>query len=237
MGSRPERLVDSWLGVMITCAMCGKTIIGAAVRTMTGEMFCASHGSMPLCTFCNAPIREQADQLCGTCAKTAIMDQAAVKRVLPGIREELRKMGLELPTPVKITLISRRQMATVTGKPPGLTEGLTYFVGQTVVNISVISGLPEIEFGSVVAHECMHAWMIQQGYPPLSEPIAEGLCQLASYGYLRSRKDSSARVLRKMIEIWPDPVYGDGFRLVRDAVTKHRLGKVLSTVRRTGRLP
>jgi len=146
-------------------------------------------------------------------------------------------MGIKLAVPVRVTLVSPHAMTAMDEHRTGSTSGLTISQGQRVLSISVVSGLPAVEFGSVVAHECMHAWMTQQGFPQLADPIAEGLCQLASYGWLRRQSDPLARALRQQIETLVDPVYGDGFRLVRDSVRKHGLRHVLTTVHRTGGLP
>jgi hypothetical protein len=67
--------------------------------------------------------------------------------------------------------------------------------------------------------------------------IDEGLCQVVSYRWLRDQPDPLAQIIREKISQSPDPVYGDGFRLVRDSVKKHGMSRVLAAVKSTGRLP
>jgi hypothetical protein len=200
------------------------------------EVFCASHSDLPPCELCSAPVATE-QPYCVRCAASAVISQQQVRRVVPRVRTGLLAMGLSLTTPVRVRLVSEREMEALSGEPSGTVAGLTVSHGLTVVLLSIVAGLPEVRFGSVVAHECMHAWMSQHGYPDLPQPIAEGLCQLAAFGWLRRQTEPRARLIEEVIENDPGPVYGDGFRQVRAAVRRHGLRRVLACVHATGTLP
>lgn len=125
----------------------------------------------------------------------------------------------------------------MTGSHAGRVLGWTIVTDTEVVDLAVLAGLDGPEFGAVVAHEYMHAWMTQRRFGRVSLPIAEGLSQLAADGWLERQSDPRARTLRAAIAADPDPVYGDGFRRVRAAVKRHGLMPVLRTVRSRGALP
>jgi hypothetical protein len=156
---------------------------------------------------------------------------------MPAIRAELQAMSLLLPEPVHVRLVARAQMAALRPQELGSVLGVTQVSGRSVLDIAIIEGLPEAQFGMTVAHEAMHAWMAQKGFVPAPGLIAEGLCELAGHRFLKNSTARGAHILRQMIEVNPDPVYGDGFRAVRAAIQRHGLHVVLNRVARFGALP
>jgi len=107
-----------------------------------------------------------------------------------------------------------------------------------VLSIRVVTGLVRREFGQIVVHEAMHAWLVQHRFPSLPEPLCEGLCQAMSYRYIRRHMaEPRARLMARHIRESPDPVYGGGFRAVRASALEHGFENVIDHVRRTGRLP
>ncbi len=193
---------------------------------------------LSVCVLCGAPILGLGQRLCRRCRQSTVRSQEDVKRALPPVKARLNAMGVRLAAPVQVTLVAEPDMQALYPDVHGVVKGVTFTVGTKVLQLSVIGGLPEVEFGMVVAHECMHAWMAQHGYPKTSPQwLVEGLCQLASYGFLRNHPDPGAGRLRARIESDPSPVYGDGFRAVKAAVEKHGRVKVFDAVRATGGLP
>lgn len=56
-----------------------------------------------------------------------------------------------------------------------------------VTAILVLGGLPRLLAGSILAHECMHAWLRLDGTHRLPLPVEEGLCQLMALLWLESQ--------------------------------------------------
>jgi hypothetical protein len=211
------------------------------LETPLKERFCFSHRDMPACRLCRAPgvVRSGANvAYCDACAADAVNSQDGVKQIVPRIRLGMSDMGIVLAHRVRVRLMSQGGIAALGARELGVVNGLTRWNGRTVVEIAVVSGLPPAKFGMTVAHETMHAWMFQEGFPPMLTPmIAEGLCQLAAFRWLKDCADRGASLLRTAIENNPDPIYGDGFRVVRASAKRHGLSRVLSVVRQTGQLP
>ena len=216
------------------CDLCGALLVFAAIATPSGGVFCPSHQSLASCLCCGAPF-EGDGGLCRRCAATAINTQQQVRTALPRARLVLHTMGIKLEPPAHVRLVDPGQLQH-TGEQ-GRVVGRTVILGRQVTEILVASGQPEVQFGATVAHEAMHAWLVQNGFPLLDPKLEEGLCQTVSYRWLRDQADPLTAGLRQAIDDSPDPVYGDGFRMVKAAVKQHGMNNVLATVKATGRLP
>ncbi|GAA1740369.1 protein DA1 [Luedemannella helvata] len=226
-GSAPEQV----------CTFCGDNVGRQWLINALGEVFCVSHESAPRCRTCGSPAAASgSERYCPGCAATRVLDQGRVREVLPAIRDGLHGLGIRLSTPVQVELVSRDVMRDLAG--PWDTSGLTISSGDRVLRLTVVAGLPLMWFGAAVCHEAMHAWLAQHRFPDnLASPLCEGLCQLTAFSWLRRQDDPRAALVRQSMETDPDPDYGAGFRTVRDAVARHGLTTVLSTMRHHGRLP
>lgn len=224
-----------------TCALCGDEVGNRWIVSALGENFCAAHETLATCRMCAAPAKVAPH--CAACAGTVVDDQSRVRAVLPAIRADLHGLGIRLTNPVQVELVSRRMIGTLLAEPwdaagPPTVSGLTISTGEKVLRLTVLEGMPLVEFGAVVAHEAMHAWMAQRGFgDDVPRHLSEGLCQLTAFSWLRRQRDPRAALLRDTMEDDPDPDYGVGFRLVRDAVLASGLKVVLATVRTHRRLP
>lgn len=56
-----------------------------------------------------------------------------------------------------------------------------------ITAILVLSGMPWLLTGAVLAHELMHAWLRMEGYRELPQHVEEGLCQLMAYLWLEAQ--------------------------------------------------
>ncbi len=218
------------------CELCGALLLFAAVKTRLGGMFCTAHQDLPSCRLCGAPFRG-GGRFCDPCAATGVNTQDELHALLPKARAVLRAMGMSLKHPVRVRLVDETRMHAMSANESGMVGGFITIQGQRVMEIYVAAGLPEMEFGATVAHEFMHAWIAQNGFPRLDRAVEEGLCQVVAYRWLRDQPDSRASLVRNSIDNNPDPVYGDGFRTVKQAVKRHGMNAVLATVKATGRLP
>lgn len=70
-----------------------------------------------------------------------------------------------------------------------------------VTAILVLFGLPRLLTGSILAHECMHAYLKLTQSPKLTPAVEEGLCQLMAYLWIE-RQQLSVRFtkLRKRMK-------------------------------------
>lgn len=79
--------------------------------------------------------------------------------------------------------------------------------------INSLRQLTPSEFGEVLAHEMLHCWMFERNiYPPLE--LCEGFCELGAFLFMQRINRPNALFRAQCIMNNPDPVYGDGFRMV-----------------------
>jgi len=222
------------------CASCGRLMTLNGFVTANGELVCGRHGEDRLAVCCGLPADPALGTdwlLCRRCGVTAVRTQRDVKRVLPPIAARIRALSIRTTTPVQVRLVARDELR---GRLDGIgtVHGLTVVAGRDVVDLMVARDLPLVRFGVVVAHEVMHAYLAQQGFGELPQPVEEGLCELLAHAWLKDQPGRPAEWERRRLVNNPDPVYGDGFRAARDAAI--RMGSVRRTlehVRRHGRLP
>ncbi|GHJ47576.1 hypothetical protein Cs7R123_49180 [Catellatospora sp. TT07R-123] len=215
--------------------ICGRPLGRSWRVSLLSRPFCLIHVGEPGCRICAEPC--VTERLCRPCGATAVTTQADVDREVPGIRRVLTEMGVVLRTPVPARLVPGSYLDRDFQGAGFKVHGYTRSRGGEVVGITILSGLAQVEFGAVVAHEVMHAWLIQHGFPDAPDPLVEGLCELVAYGWLGRRADPRAALLRDGMHRRADAVYGEGFRQAYTAAQRHGVPGVLEAVRATGRLP
>ena len=77
-----------------------------------------------------------------------------------------------------------------------------------------------IEFAGTLAHEMLHAWQVQNDIY-MDSMRTEGFCNLGSWLMLQTINHPLARHLEEQLFENPDPIYGNGFRMMYKAFQKH----------------
>jgi hypothetical protein len=226
--------------------------------------------------------------LCLLCLGTVIPNTAAAQPLYDSILDFYRRQGMQLPVKPPLSLVSNSvlnnasdQQGTRVDGPIFHTRGLclteysqtirtTVWLGTTteeklpkictVTAILVLSGLPRLLTGCILAHELMHAWLRLGGFDNLPLQVEEGLCQLMALLWLEAQPESQgsstrgsgggnigggsssyeerlASFLGNQIRTDTSEVYGDGLRAALEAFQRHGLATLLSHVRRAKRLP
>ncbi|EFN54802.1 hypothetical protein CHLNCDRAFT_35770 [Chlorella variabilis] len=146
-----------------------------------------------------------------------------------------------------------RSILRIPGGNPFAIQREAVRVGPThceVTGILVLYGLPRLLTGSILAHECMHAWLRMSGcssHQHLPEQVEEGLCQLMAYLWLEGQQAQTgfqdeyeerlAAFFAHQIRSDTSAIYGDGFRLAHEAFQAQGLPAVLAHVQRLGAFP
>jgi hypothetical protein len=155
------------------------------------------------------------------------------------VRDVTRELGFGLARRVRVVFGTGDDLR---GDGPTRSLGITELritgvrTAEPVV-VRVLRGLPEFVFGCVVSHELGHAWLAQFDSRPIDPAVEEGFCELISYAWLKRSGTPHAESLREQIRNNPDQVYGDGFRVVQEAVRRHGLAAVLESMSTSGALP
>lgn len=105
-------------------------------------------------------------------------------------------------------------------------------VRNRIAGIEIVRGLEALAFQGVVAHELGHVWVARHriSLPPAVE---EGFCELLAHRFYCDTGTEDGRRAAREIETNPDPLYGEGFRRLRELLGSSGLERVL----REGRLP
>eukprot|EP00918_Siedleckia_nematoides_P049314 GHVU01108158.1.p1 GENE.GHVU01108158.1~~GHVU01108158.1.p1 ORF type:complete len:494 (+),score=34.77 GHVU01108158.1:336-1817(+) len=128
--------------------------------------------------------------------------------------------------------------------------------------IMLVKGLPRPLFGSLLAHELLHAYMWVHGFPRMDSRLEEGLCNCMGAAFLSRRHNFIANVLADSVmriteadknilgserdvcrtllvkmETSNHPHYGHGYRNARDAIIRVGWVHALLHVKIANRLP
>lgn len=234
----------------VRCTVCGVAVNGAALLALRGDLSCAGHDESVACAFCehrarHRPVtwRDVGGGLlrCELCAHDAVELQHQVAPVLGRVRESLARRGLTLREPAKVRLVPPHTLLRL-GHGRGHALGATTIGYQRdgpgkVTDVRIAAGLPFDLFYGVAAHEFGHAWLALRRRERLPAEIAEGFSESLAYGVLRDLGSPLADRIRERMMINPDPVYGVGFRMVRDEILRFGLSAVVDSLVRVGELP
>jgi hypothetical protein len=124
----------------------------------------------------------------------------------------------------------------------GATTSATYMQNGQVLRaevsgVAVLQGLPPALFEGVTVHELGHVWLVVHGVRGLPPWAEEGFCELLSYRYYQDLHTEEGRYYSASKEQNPDPIYGEGFRRLRDLTISLGFPRLLETLRTTKRLP
>jgi len=203
------------------CIVCRGAIRGRFRKDAFGICVCVDHAKSTVqCRWCTRLVARSLG--CSVCKAAAIVDTQRAKLIFKEIAGWCSRQGLRFD-PANVGFKLGGDIAGAGGTTNqhrlGVTESLLNVKdnGLRKVTVSVIPGMPEPLFRSVVAHECVHVWTaihrIRQ-----TQVAEEGLAEVVSYLYVKSRRGLDYTVLARRMEKNPDPVYGSGFRSVQATV-------------------
>lgn len=218
---------------------------GAMVTGGDGQerFFCEKCVVKPRCFCCAMPAAEgelaDGRRLCRECAKTAVANHDAMCKVAEAVRRRMRtELGIGTDRPVRFELVDRPALvARGSGRNPERELGLychaetverttrRLSVGGLVISetvseqtsdeqntILLLTHLSLAKLREVVAHELAHEWM-QERYPNLDDlTLKEGW---AEYVAAQVNVRYGQEAMNRRMENNSDPVYGDGYRLVK----------------------
>ena len=187
---------------------------------------------LPSCASCQLPLDKFAKEIgdgrsiCRDCARDAIFSQSEMDSVMDSLRQLLaEKFRMSTKHPIQYKLCTQPELKAESTGDGEHELGLFVFNRHTLsffnrtlrnkeeFRILILSGLAPDFFRGVGAHELAHDWM-QENLPHIDDPqIREGFAEFVSWAFAKSEKLD--RIPWRM-EQNTDPVYGEGFRKVRD---------------------
>lgn len=222
----------------LQCALCNQAITGSYLQDPWHRKAHPEHaqGVTVQCHVCARLCRaDQAKsladqrQVCEICQDTEVVTPAHIQQAKHAVLKHLKAVGfVYIPDYVKVemyaeqALINERMRASATGNIHGYTRTAQRHIPQYGLilehSIHVLNGMPRLAFMGVLAHELLHVWIHEQGLKHLTPPQVEGFCNLATalmYTQAVSPEDQAlSTVLLQRLHEDPDPVYGEGYRLM-----------------------
>jgi len=154
-----------------------------------------------------------------------VEDAAHAKPLVAAVVHWAARLGMRfhgIPVPIRLRANNPGQRGHL-----GVTLHQRLWRGRKLVRnridgIEIVRGLPPLRFQGVVAHELGHVWLAVHciALPPAME---EGFCELIAYRYYIDLQTEEARRYAQDIETNPDPLYGGGFRSVRQVLRPDEL--------------
>ena len=247
----------TWHPEHFVCAVCQQPIHAAFVTNAWGDTYCAQHAATySLCYSCQRLICPALTNggvfygdgrtMCNRCRQTAVDQVAQGLPILTHVRQQLATLGLDLgQAPIALRLTDQHELsghAPTGADSAGQTHVQTWLqnghvVRQTVEEMRILRGLPAEHFAAIAAHELGHVWLVLHGSPDLPPLIAEGLCELCAALWLDQQATEEATFRLRLMAANPDPVYGAGYRLARQALAGRTLPEILAYLRQHRRFP
>ncbi len=240
------------------CVYCQKPLSGKYMIDTWGDIFCPEHeGQYPHCSFCARLIPPQQqqegwqaydNQRCPVCRSTAIETAEQAQPLFSQCKQWIGQQGFRFnQLPLRLELCTRTKLVTLfqgrsTNHPLGVTLTSTKvqdgrIIESRVGGVAVLQGMPALLFAGVVLHELGHVWLTVHGITGLPLWAEEGFCQLISHRYYAGLDTPEARYHVESLEREADPIYGDGFRHVRELSDRIGFARLVETLQRTKRLP
>ena len=237
-----------YIRTLLECTICRRRSINGGIYAMDHSFFaCPDCMKLPRCFSCQIPVRDGAQLsggrvICPVCARTSVSDQRQAQMIFDEVRNTMRfSLGIVTKHPIRFSLTDQETLHRLSGTRSnqmveqglfrynadvervatrnffGRKTGEKVYKKNEVIEIFVLDHLPRIRMEYVMAHELGHDWMTAF-YPGIREDwIKEGVAEYLAWRYNQYKKRTD---LNRRLEGNTDPVYGGGFRRIRDMVKK-----------------
>jgi len=240
------------------CPICGRPAFGMLQIDAWGNRYHMQHASeYKPCSACQRLVCDKLTGggvtysdgrlVCSLCRRTAIDTKEQAKPHVEAMAAWLCQNGFAFQNLVlRIELVGQMElMAKTRGPASPYTQGIitkSWLTqnGRTtrrVDGVAILAGLPRQMLNGVAVHELGHAWLFLEGADSLEPRVEEGFCNTLSFLYHSEVSSDEARFCLRVIQDSPDPIYGDGFRLVHAAVQRWGLRTIADYLKQYRQLP
>ena len=209
------------------CAVCGKPVIGRCRVDQWGQYFHEDCEFKP-CINCGrvVPLNDlhlpHNRQVCSHCIDKVVRKDTHIQWVYDRVQEIFAKNFLSLPGRIPVEIVTPEHILKLSRKnyggrfPSGLTVsgGVGFFGAKMHHNVYMLDYQHKVVFGGVLAHELLHVWQNEHrvSLPP---KFSEGFCNLGTYLFYTYLNNELSTMLAERMMKDPDPIYGEGFREVK----------------------
>jgi len=208
------------------CEVCGEQVGLTWLSVEDGRVFCAHHRETARCAWCGFPASLTVDgyRYCRTCQDRAIRAREQFGALSDLVRSSLAPRGCWPSTLVPVRQESRRGMAGTGQDVHELGRTEAEFSGRVLLRQQILirRGLPREVCLFSLAHEYGHVLLNHNGQSNLSAVHTEGFCQYLGGVVLREQLGGDSPAMRRhQHELTRDGLYGDGLRIVTEAVKRN----------------
>lgn len=237
----------------LLCSICKKPLIGYYRVDVWGNKTCAAHeNEYQRCSSClrlmsaelSGGRRKLQDGrcICGECFQRSIFTKVEAKPWIEAAAAWLYVKGFKFKDlALNFDLVGLKSLQQGISNSGGLIQGkiIKEIVGtnRRVKCVLVLYGLPSLLMQGVFIHELAHAWLFLEKIDGISLETEEGFCNALSYAFYKDANSQEAKAYMKVIEENSDKIYGDGFRMVRDAIKQHGANKVIESLKNFKSIP
>jgi len=244
-----------------TCQGCGKHAMkGVLFKGEKDLFYCSDCAALPKCFACMLPavsgrLLEDHRSICPECDKTAVWTMEAAEAIFKEVRDRMRR-DLDIGTNHRVQLrmldlpsMRRRSPDYAPGMEMGLfvydatintvitpqplslgeKEKVETFRSDVSYSIFFLSGTPKRKLIEVFAHELGHDWMTENFPQVKSLKIREGFSEYCAWRINQLFKQES---LNRRIEENTDPMYGEGFRMIRKIAEEDGMSSIRRFLRK-----
>ncbi len=229
------------------CEACGEGM--KEWLEIEGRLYCHPCAARQRCDVCGHPGQTyglgDGRRICSHCRETAVMDQADAEQLFQMVRKRMdRSLDLATDHEIEFHLVSRDDLDRISnGSSSGRELGYYQYQAETTTTylttrdrygredkrvagektdkkfrIYVLYGLPEKRLMEVTAHELAHDWMYAN-LPRIKAPIfEEGFAEYVAW-LVNDRFGHEKLKIR--IEENSDPIYGDGFKMMKGLADRY----------------
>jgi len=225
------------------CSLCGGIIQQQYIEDFWGNPYHSYHQKdHPQCWYCGRFISaeltgggclESNNQvICTLCLEESIDEMHTARQIVDRVQTQLEKFGIITREAVLDLRLSswndlKQLTRTASKNHTGFTESEVVYYNDKKLNekfkIYILNNLPTYHFIATAAHELMHVWQHLYGSDTNRLQVVEGSCNYAAYLVLNSYGDKKAQYMIESMMKDQSPVYGDGFRFIKDYV--HEFGR------------
>ncbi|MCR4847828.1 MAG: hypothetical protein K5920_03120 [Bacteroidales bacterium] len=204
------------------CCLCGKELQGCGYRyDQWGNKCCLAHVTST-CESCGKLVR-RGQRFCPACRRSQVSatDKLRPQFVYSEVKSRLSSIGMNLPTEtVDISITDRTELNRLATYKSDQLTGLTISAGTPFGmrhSIYLLDEMPTSRYKETLAHECGHVWLNDRFSILNRQSIqeVEGFCNLVAYKVLLFDHTKEAEIARESMLSNPDPIYGEGFRIMK----------------------
>ena len=229
--------------IALHCTICGEPITSSYKTNFWGDEYHTEHDDeYSRCDYCQRLITEKTTgggrkysdgrHICNLCYEDAVLTDAKALSLFREVQSKLDARGIDVDlSKVPLFMVDKFELAEKSGDYNPKELGFTSYEetsmnGEMIARSNVIytlTGLPEMIFKGVVAHEMMHVWMNLNTDHGHSPSLCEGAANYASYLIYSKESGKYAEFLIDVLNKDTDSIYGIGYRKVKNYIDQNGL--------------